>query len=256
MLSCEDVGRRLTAYLDAEAAGQERALIREHLAACVSCGGRADAEATARRVLGVRAAHLSAKAPERLRARCAALAARPQRSGWWSWGRAGWARTGLASATVVAIVFAAALGYGIFSHSPTLLAAELRLDHLKCFAFFEPHTAAADPQVVAAHLEQDYGWRVRVPGSLPEERLKLLGARRCVSTDGLVAHVLYRHAGRALSLFVMPRTTTRPETHVELAGRVVSMWTHGDRTFAVLADEGESDLAPIAEYMKKVVEGR
>ena len=43
-----------------------------------------------------------------------------------------------------------------------------------------------------------------IPAGLPRERLTLIGARRCLSTDGQVAHVLYRHAGRPVSLFMMP----------------------------------------------------
>ena len=56
--------------------------------------------------------------------------------------------------------------------------------------------------------------------------------------------MLYRHAGRPVSLFMMPRTT-RPETKVAIAGRVASIWSHGDTTYVLLGDESERDLQAI-----------
>jgi anti-sigma factor RsiW len=253
MVSCHDMDRLLTAYLDGEVPGTERRGIEEHLAACVPCGRRAKAEGTARRVLMVRALSLSPPAPAGLRDRCAAFAPRPARARSWAvrgwWAIPGWRRTSLASASLAALLFATVLTYGVFSHSPTLLAAELTLDHLKCFALFEPHATDADPTAVAAQLQRDYGWQLRVPGSLAAERLTLLGARRCLSTDGRVAHVLYRHAGRPVSLFMMPRTS-RPEARVDMAGRVATIWSHGATTYVLLGDEGERELRPVAEYFR------
>jgi anti-sigma factor (TIGR02949 family) len=253
MLSCEDVDRRLTAYLDAEVDGVERRGIEQHLTACPPCSRRAAAEQTAKRVVAVRARALSlAHAPAGLRARCAALApssvgaSPPAFAAWWS--ATAWRRLGLASAAVAVLLFAV-LAVGVVSHSPTLLAAELRLDHMKCFAFFEPRAAHADPLAVAAQLEHDYGWRCRVPGSEPAQRLTLLGARRCLSTDGQVAHVLYRHGGRPVSLFMVPQTS-HPETRVDVAGRVAVIWSSDKTTFVALGDESEHDLQPVFEYLK------
>ena len=249
MVNCQDMDRLLTAYLDAEVGAAQRRDIEEHLGRCVPCGHRAKAEGTARRVLMVRAKSLSPPAPAALRERCAALAprARPASLRWWT--MPGWLRAGVASATAAALVFAVVLTYGIVSHSPTLLAAELTLDHAKCFALFEPHGGPADPDAVSRQLLADYGWRLRVPASLPDQQLTLLGARRCLSTDGQVAHVLYRHAGRPVSLFMMPRTS-RPESRVAIAGRVASIWSSGNTTYVLLGDESEQDMQAIAWHFK------
>ena len=152
------------------------------------------------------------------------------------------------------LVFAAVLTYGVVSHSPTLLAAELSLDHLKCFALLRAQRRARRPRRRwPRQLEQDYGWRLRVPGDLPSQQLTLLGARRCLSTDGQVAHVLYRHAGRPVSLFIMPRTT-RPEARVARRRAASSrIWSRGDTSYVLLGDETERELQPIAEYFKGVL---
>ncbi len=250
MASCQEIDRLLTPYLDDEVSGQERHNVNEHLAGCQPCGRRAKAEGAARRVMMVRAASLSPRAPADLRARCAALAPRSGRLRWWAF--PGWRRFSLASASLAMLVVAAVLTYGVVSHSPTVLAAELSLDHLKCFAFFEPRGAHADPEAVARQLEQDYGWRLRVPGDLPSQQLTLLGARRCLSTDGRVAHVLYRHAGRPVSLFMMPHTS-RPETKVAVGDRVVTIWSRGDTSYVLLGDGTERELQPIAAYFKGVM---
>jgi anti-sigma factor (TIGR02949 family) len=247
MVSCQDMDRLLTAYLDGEIRGDEHRSVEEHLTACPACGRRAGAEGTVRKVVMLRAASLSTAAPAGLRDRCAALAPRPARARWWA--APGWRRTSVASATLAVLVFAVVLSYGVLSHSPTLLAAELTLDHLKCFALFEPRVADADPAAVAAQLEKDYGWRLRIPGSFERERLVLLGARRCLSTDGQVAHVLYRHAGRPVSLFMMPRTL-RPGARVDLAGRVATIWSRGSTTYVLLGDESERELQPVADYLR------
>jgi len=256
MVSCQDMDRLLTPYLDQEVGADVRRGIEEHLAACLSCGRRARAEGAVRRVLMVRAPSLSERAPANLRDRCAALAPRPARVRSWAlgdwWSVPGWRRTSLASATVATLFFASVLGYGVVSHSPTLLAAELTLDHLKCFAFFEPSQAHPDPAAVAVQLEKDYGWHLRVPGSSEADRLTLLGARRCLSTDGRVAHVLYRHAGRPVSLFMMPETA-RPESRVDLAGRVAIIWSRGATSYVLVGDESERELQAIAAYFKGAV---
>jgi anti-sigma factor RsiW len=247
MGSCQDIGPLITPYLDAEAGVADRAAVEAHLRACQPCARRAGAEQTARRVLMVKAASLSVSAPDALRQRCASLAARPvahRRRMWLAW------RTlSLATAGLLVMGLAGTLVYGVVTHSPTVLAAELVLDHLKCFALFEPRVAAADAAVVARQLEADYGWRLDVPGSSPADRLTLIGARRCLSTDGRVAHVLYRHNGRPVSLFMMPGAS-RPETRVSVAGHVARVWTSGDTTYVMVGSESESELRPVAAYFQ------
>ncbi|HEY3382381.1 MAG TPA: zf-HC2 domain-containing protein [Vicinamibacterales bacterium] len=250
MATCQDTERLLTPYLDEEAAPADRAAVEAHLAACAACARRASAESTVRRVLHVRARQLVAPAPPALRARCAGLALRqPEVSasaGAWF---LGWRGLSLAGASLVVLALCSVLVYGAITHSPAIVVAELTLDHLKCFALFEPSTPAASSQSVAAQLQADYGWRLPVPGSLARERLTLLGARRCYSTDGSVAHVLYRHGGRPLSLFMMSQTA-RGDAQMSIAGHVARMWSRGATTFVLVASETAPDIQPIAKYFE------
>jgi anti-sigma factor RsiW len=246
MASCDDIDRLLTPYLDDEAAAEDRRAVDAHLRQCPWCARRARAEGVARTVLRVRARAAAPRAPAALRLRCEAVAgrSRPGAVGG-AWGQ--WRALGLAVAAMVVVGLAGLLVSGAVARSPGLLVAELTLDHLKCFALFEPRGGPADPEAVSAQLRLRYGWHLAIPGSLARERLTLLGARRCLSTDGAVAHVLYRHGGRALSLFVMP-ATARPAARVALAGYVARIWSSGPSTFVLLGDEPDGAMRAVAAY--------
>ncbi len=247
MASCQDVSRLMTPYLDAEIASAERRDVEEHLRTCRSCTRHAAAESAARRVMMVRAATLSVGAPGALRERCIALAPKRREQPWW--GAAGLRGLSLATASLVVAGLAGFLVYAAATGSPTLLAAELAVDHVKCFALFEPRVADVDAAAVARQLEADYGWRLNVPASSAADRLTLLGARRCLSTDGRVAHVLYRHNGRPVSLFMMPGTR-RPAARIAVAGHVARIWTRGSTTCVMVASESEPELGAVAAYFQ------
>jgi anti-sigma factor RsiW len=247
IVSCQDVDRLMTSYLDAEVEDGDRQAVERHLGVCPPCARRAASEEAARRVVMARAATLSPRAPNALRQKCAALAARRRQQPWWT--AVGWRFSGLATASLAVVGLAATITYGVITHSPTLLVAELTLDHLKCFALFEPRVTVADPATVARQLQADYGWQLAIPASLPRERLTLIGARRCFSTDGKVAHVLYRHGGRPVSLFMMPRTS-REEARVAMAGHVARIWSRGATTYVLLGSESEPAMQPVATYFQ------
>lgn len=247
MASCEDVDQLLTPYLDDEVEAEQGRAVAGHLQACPSCARRAAVEATARRVVMVKAAGLAARAPESLRRRCGALAVKPparQR-----WVGAGWRLAGLAAASLVVIGLSGAIAYGVLTHSPTALVVGLTLDHLKCFALLEAGGEQADPAAVRSQLRADYGRTLPVPASLPRERLTLVGARRCFSTDGKVAHLLYRHDGHAVSLFMVPGSS-REAGRIRVAGHVARIWSHDATTYVLLGSESEAALRPVAAYFQ------
>jgi anti-sigma factor RsiW len=247
MGNCQDLGRLITPYLDAEAGAGDRQAVDAHVRVCRPCARRVAAEQTARRVVMVKAASLSVTAPDALRQRCAALA--PASKGERRWALLGWRAVSLVTASLVVVGLAGTLVYAVVTHSPTVLAAELALDHVKCFALFEPRVAGADAASVASQLEADYGWRLDVPASSVADRLTLIGARRCLSTDGRVAHVLYRHNGKPVSLFMIPGTA-RAESRIAVAGHVARIWTRGDTTYVMVGSESEPDLRPVAAYFQ------
>jgi anti-sigma factor RsiW len=247
MASCQDVDRLLTPYLDSEVEVEDRQAIEGHLCLCPPCARRAAEEGAARRIVMVKAAALSPSAPEALRRRCGALAPGRRDLRWWR--ASGWRAAGMVTAGLVVVALAATISYGIATHSATLLAAELTLDHVKCFALFEPRATHADAAAVASQLRADYGWELAIPASLPSEHLTLLGARRCFSTDGTLAHVLYRHDGRPVSLFLMPGTS-RGEARVAVAGHVARIWSRGATTYVLLVSESDPDMQPVASYFQ------
>ena len=53
-----------------------------------------------------------------------------------------------------------------------------------------------------------HGWTLDVPPSSPPAQLELLGVRRCVTTSGGTAHIMYKWRGEPLSVFVLPRSSS------------------------------------------------
>jgi anti-sigma factor RsiW len=148
------------------------------------------------------------------------------------------------------VVLTALVGYGALTHSPTLLVAGLTADHVKCFAVHGGHRVPADVRSVEATLLREYGWRVTVPAGLAAESLTLVGARRCLSSDGTAAHVMYRHGDRAVSLYVLPEGGGRPAAATSFAGYPARIWSRGGRTYVMVASESDAGVRPVAAYFQ------
>ncbi|MGE5359060.1 MAG: zf-HC2 domain-containing protein, partial [Bacteroidales bacterium] len=260
-MNCQDVEPLLTPYVDDEATAAERERVAAHLAECRPCAARAAKEHAARRLIQVRSRALAAPAPAALRARCAALATSARPVGWFGFAgrlrtpaRAGvnerrpawlsWRTAGLAGATA-SIILTAVVGYGALTHSSTLLVAGLTLDHLKCFALHDGQATPADARSVEATLERNYGWHVKVPAGLAAQALTLVGARRCLSSDGTTAHVMYRHGGNALSLYVLPEGVAHAASTTSFAGHPATVWSHDSRTYVLIGNESDAGMRPV-----------
>lgn len=243
-MNCEELEPLLAPYVDGEP-GADRAEIDGHLRRCPPCASRAAQATAARRLVQRRSRALVPPAPPALRHRCAALA-RVRRSSWHGWLTL--SRAALASAAGVLLVVAT-VGYAVVSGSQTLFVAGLTLDHIKCFAFTSSPATPPTADAVAAQLERHYGWRLAVPSGAGELRLDLVGARRCLSSDGTVAHVLYRHQGHPVSLFVLPGHRREPGA-LSLLGRDSRIWQRGETTFVLVGDEGVEALDSVARYFR------
>ncbi len=240
-MNCKDVERVLTPYVDGEGVG-DRESVAVHLDRCPPCAAHAATEATARRLVRQRGQALSRPAPAALRCRCQALASYGRAaSPWWSW-------RGLRLAgAMAAVLLTTALAYAIVTGSSTLFAAGLTVDHLKCFALPGSGSSRTTASAVASKLQRSYGWHVGVPPGAREMELELVGARRCLSTDGTVAHVLYRHAGKPLSLFVLPDHPREPEA-LSVLGHRSRIWSRGGTTFVLVAGEGNPRVEQVERY--------
>ena len=250
LMNCAQVEELLPRYVDGEHV-DTAAAIAAHIETCEACRASAHAQRAVRSVLRTRAAQLAPVAPPGLRTRLIAnlpqdiKAPGPIDLSWT--GRL----TAFATAAVVVLTLSAVLLPIATVRSTAVLAAQLALDHLKCFRI----DGDADGQPIAkadaeATLLRDFDFSVSVPASLPSERLDLLAVRRCLYGDGRAAHLLYRVDGEPVSLFILPGLT-RPAAELSLFGHDEVVWTQGDRTYMLVARAGlASDLARVAPYLR------
>ena len=65
-----------------------------------------------------------------------------------------------------------------------------------------------------------------------------MDVRRCYSTDGKAAHIMYQWRGTPLSLYVLPEDTGFDRIVRKLGHRAL-IWSANRRTYAIV-DDGES----------------
>jgi anti-sigma factor RsiW len=247
-MDCQQIEASLTAVADGGATADEAARVARHLESCAACRGLLSAQATARTVLRARAAQLSPAAPPGMRTRLAATARAGQGDpadarGWRS------RLSAFAAAAVVVLALGAVLLPVITERSTVVLAAQLALDHFKCFVI-DGDAAAAPISTTEAEaiIERDHGWRASVPASI--DGLTLVAVRHCLYGDGLAAHVLYRAEGQPVSLFILPGVS-RPAAELSVLGHDEVVWTQGDRTYVLVSPAGtRAGLARVASYLQ------
>jgi anti-sigma factor (TIGR02949 family) len=227
MPSCKEIDSLVTPYVDGEITAAERAMVEAHLSVCPPCRQRAEAEANARQVLRSRGCQPCA--PEQLRNRC--------RKATTPLGRltCTYSPASLSMFAAVVIMTGGVSVYGLTRLSPTVLAAQLTLDHLKCFAVHES-SVPVDAQITEDQFARDYGWRLHVPTAPAADGLQLVGVRRCFCGEGPAVHVMYRLAGEPISLYVLPHVT-RPSATADVFGRDALIWSGPDATFVLLGKE-------------------
>jgi len=248
-MDCKQFEGSLAAVADGGATPDDAARVARHVESCAACRQALAAQTTARTVLRARAAQLAVTAPPGLRTRITATA-RAERAGAGilSWrGRL----AAFSAAAIVVLVIGGALLPVVTSRSTVVLAAQLALDHIKCFSLDGdadgPAISKADAEATIKH---EHGWTVDVPASAEAEGLALLAVRRCLYGDGFAAHVLYRVQGEPVSLFVMPGLT-RPAAELGVLGHDTMVWTRGDRTYMLVAGAGsKAGLARVASYLQ------
>jgi anti-sigma factor RsiW len=180
---------------------------------------------------------LCCQAPAQLRSRCAGSARRSQAPPRW---------VPLSAVAALVLAVAGVFIYGSFDRGAQALATQLALDHVKCFSVFESD-GVVDPNVLGGRWQQTQGWQLTVPP--PRGDLELLGVRRCLSSQGRIAHIMYRHAGRPLSLFVARDEGRRPRT-VDAMGHQAILWSEGDRVFVLVGQEPRAELEEVAAYVQ------
>lgn len=126
----------------------------------------------------------------------------------------------------------------ITGRSNVVLAAQLALDHLKCFAIDgHDHGQVLSVAEAEAELLHDYGWQLSVPQTAGSDQGRLIAVRRCIYGDGRAAHLLYRVDGEPVSLFILPGLE-RPTDQLSLLGHDEVVWNTNGRTFMLVGNAG------------------
>jgi anti-sigma factor RsiW len=277
MPNCHVIDPLVTPFVDGELADTERRLVENHLCACPPCHSRVAAERAVHELIRARVPALGTVAPPPLRARCQMLAraaaagdetaqthgaaagsaARPRvaprassfaldNSLAASWlGRL----TPYALAASLVLVVGGAFVYQATESSALVLATELTADHMKCFTMNAALGTHQLPAAVESSMQLSFDWRMHLPENPQRAGLELVGSRPCLYAEGKVAHIMYRHEGRPVSLFMLPNSA-RAAQLVKVLGHEAAIWCAGNRTFVLLAREPRPEVERMASFVQ------
>ena len=228
---CRQIESLLPPFVDGEATARDAALVEAHLTQCAACRRLTQEQRDVRTLLTSRRASLCGTAPAGLESRVRHLAgvgADGARAAWWH----RLSPLAAAAAVVLALTGAAYWGTG---QSSVLLAAQLTLDHIKCFMIDgDDHTHAMTADVAQMRLHESHGLDVRLPAPSARGGARLVGVRSCLYGEGFVAHVLYRVQGEAVSMFVMPGRDASP-VDIAAFGRHAEVRRQDGVTYVIVA---------------------
>jgi anti-sigma factor RsiW len=255
---CNSIDPLITPYIDGDIGAHDRRLVDDHVRACPPCHSRVAAEQAIRELMRTKRTELvGVIASVALRDRCAALqrqrasvAGVPAGAGVGKGLRTRLVPLALA-AGVVAVVGAASV-YQLTDRSSRLLAAELTADHVKCFGMNSLIGANADPAAAEGAMVSAFGWHMPVEKAGGWPGMELVGARVCLYGRGRAAHIMYRHNGQPVSVYMIPKMT-RSDALVDIMGHEAAIWSDGGRTFVLVAREPEvpgDDLTHMTAFVR------
>ena len=180
MADCRELEPLFAAYVDGEAAECDCAALDAHFRSCPPCRSRIEAERIVKEAVATQRSALRACASEDLRRRCeAGCRVHAPAAAAYAGPRANlFARRTWVPLSMVATVLLTVAGVFIYSlkDGTEALAAQLAVDHVKCFEFASPPVILPDAKVLSREWAEARGWVVKVPESEPVEQLEL--ARR------------------------------------------------------------------------------
>lgn len=200
---CERFEAQLAVTADGHEAPPADPALGAHLADCEACGSSLTVQRTVRQQLIRHRQALQPTVPPGVRTRMAAKLAGEAHAeatapGW------GVRLSPLAAAAALVLVVTVGLLPVVTGQSSVVLAAQLALDHVKCFLIDgdrhgQPMTAA---QAETA-MRQHHGWSVPVSETGGVDDSRLVSVRECLYGEGMAAHLMYRVGEMPVSLFVM-----------------------------------------------------
>jgi anti-sigma factor RsiW len=245
MTECRQIESLLPPYVDGEAAASVVSQVEAHLAVCDACAASVQAQRTMRTVLRARAAQLTGQAPPGLATRITAAlrpAARPS---------LGWAGRLSAFGAAAVLLMALVIGFEFMSpRSGVLFAAQLAIDHVRCFVLTVGTLDSGGAQAVQQEYADRYGWNVPVPDANTDLDLTLVGARRCPFSLGDHAHLRYRRGPHNVSLYVTPGEV-RPAEQLRVLGHAEHIWSAGGNTYTLVARGlSGAELTRLTDYFE------
>jgi len=248
MSDCLSIDPHITPYIDGDLGAVERRLVDEHVRVCPPCHSRVAAEQSVRELMITKRTELTREtASTALHARCAALqrqraaaTSAPAGAGFVNALRARFVPLAMAAGVLMAVGTASI--YLLTSRSSQLLAAELTADHVKCFGMNSLIGVNDDPAAAEGTMVSTFGWHMPLPETAQRAGMELLGARVCLYGRGLAAHIMYRHNGQPVSVFMIPKMT-RSDAVVDVMGHEAAIWSSGGRTFVLVAREPEDEMS-------------
>jgi anti-sigma factor RsiW len=240
MPSCRDIDPLFAPYVDGEASSEQRAIVDAHLRACPKCRHQTALQSVVRETVRTKLSRPCA--PEALRTRCRAAA----RAGQGPFGTTRSTITSLSMAAALVLVVGGVLLYALTGLSPAVLAAQLTLDHIKCFAVHDSDTPV-DARASEQQYARDYGAEVHLPRA-DVAGLQLVGFRRCFCGEGPAAHAMYRLNGRPVSLYMIP-DASRDRASTDVFGHDAVIWSRENVTYVLLGKEPRETLEGLARMM-------
>jgi anti-sigma factor RsiW len=133
--------------------------------------------------------------------------------------------------------------------SSRVMAAELAADHVKCFAMNSALGTHEGAGAVESTMLASFDWRMHLPANADRAGLELVGARPCLYGEGKIAHIMYRHDGHPLSLFMLPNTA-RSKDLIEVLGHEAAVWCANNRTYVLVSREPRADVERLAAFVQ------
>ena len=262
MKSCHDVDAIMTAYVDDEVTSAEAAAVDAHLAVCPSCRERTIAERSIRDVVHARASRLGERASASLRARCVAAAPEStvgrsdttpaprgpaEHAGGGRYRRvAGWVPLSMAATVVLAV--GAVFVVGQNQQLQAAFAAQLAIDHERCFAALDGLAPDFDEHRAQLTLARDFGVDVTVPAE--SDDFDVVDVRECLYDEGRMAHLLCEWRGQRVSLFVVPDRSRR-EQALEIVDHDAVIWSRDENAYVLVTEKGPVDIGHVTEYVRR-----
>jgi anti-sigma factor RsiW len=250
MPDCSSIDPLVTAYVDGEIAAADRQAVELHINSCSLCRARVATERAVRDLVGARKSALtSACAPQTLHARCSAQSGRvefPSASSRKLHPTPVFKPLALAASLVLLV--GAAFLYPLTGVSSRMMAAELAVDHMKCFMLGGAPGTHHSVAAVESTLAATFGWPADLPDQPEQAGLELVGERTCLYGQGRIAHVMYRQNGRPVSVFMLPDKVRREEV-VSVLGHRAAIWSVGGRTFVLVSSGPAEEVDRAAAFV-------